>query len=237
MLQGNSDADCQWLHHRPFSPCFDVAQICTSCCAMMPLQVAATHISTDGQDVACLKNYGQQYLGRWNKLQDTYCNTTAGAHSDTYISHVQCYAHPEADLSTCLVRNLLLTSTTAFLGSSPHSSELPQPSTGSIRLACNRTADPTTFLRGRLQSNEGSRAWLVTAPSFEAADSQAQHACSGAAVAHPVMFVLRVDPQNAFHHLETVVSVFAALAVLQLDQSHLSHGLEVGRSTGHACVA
>ena len=135
------------------------------------------------------------------------------------------------------MRGLLLTSTTAFLGSSsPHASELPQPHPGSIQLACNRTADPATFLRGRLQSNEGSRAWLVTAPSFGGLQQAQQASCSGAeAVAHPVLFVLRVDPQNAFHNLETVVSVFAALAVLQLDQSHFSHGMEVGEGPCHGC--
>lgn len=147
---------------------------------------------------------------------------------------MQCYAHPEADLSTCLAQNLVLSSTKAFLGSTPHSSELPQPQPGSIQLSCNKAVDPAAFLRGRLQSNEGSRAWLVTAPSFIPPSSQTQAACSGPhAVLHPVLFVLRVDPQNAFHNLETVVSVFAALAVLQLEPQHLQHGMEVRGATQH----
>jgi hypothetical protein len=188
------------------------------------LKVAAKHARTNDADAACQKDYGQPYLDRWRKLQGSYCNSS----SSNTNSHVQCYAHPEADLSTCFARDLVLTSTPGFTGSTPHSSELPQPQPGSIHLSCNRTADPARFLRGRLQSNEGSRAWLVTAPAFGPASTQLQAACSGPqAVAHPVLFVLRVDPQNAFHNLETVVSVFSALAVLQLDPHHLTHGLEV----------
>jgi len=141
---------------------------------------------------------------------------------------VQCYAHPEADLSTCLVQNLLVTSTQGFIGSTPHSSELPQPASGSLQLACNVTAPAKSFLRGRLQSNEGSRAWMVTAPQFGTASSRLQHACSGPqVVSHPVLFVLQVDPQNAFHNLEAVVSVFSALAVLQLQPQYLRYGIEV----------
>lgn len=189
------------------------------------MQVSSKYTSTAGQDAACQKDYGQPYIDRWHKLQDTYCNTSVDAASS---SHVQCYAHPEADLSTCLARDLVITSTSLFIGSSPHSSELPQPQPGSIHLACNRTANPKSFLRGRLESNEGSRAWLVTAPTFGAGPSTLQAACSGPqAVAHPVLFLLRVDPQNAFHSLETVVAVFAALAVLKLEPQHLTHGMEV----------
>jgi hypothetical protein len=55
---------------------------------------------------------------------------------------VACHAHPEADISTCLARNLLLRSTTGFIGASPSRSELPQPAAGSVHLACNRTAPP-----------------------------------------------------------------------------------------------
>jgi hypothetical protein len=186
------------------------------------LQVASkAAASAAAQDAACLKDYGQQYLARWRKLQGTYCNSTAG-------SHVQCYAHPEADISTCFARDLFMTSTNSFIGNAPHSSELPQPQPGSIHLSCQRTQDPATFLRGRLQSNEGSRAWLVTAPAFSSPSSQEQASCGGPqAVAHPVLFLLRVDPQNAFHNLETVVSVFSALAVLQLEPRHMTHGVEV----------
>lgn len=194
------------------------------------LKVAAKHTRTDAADAACQKDYGQPYLDRWRKLQGTYCNSSSSSSTTADASsHVQCYAHPEADLSTCFARDLVLTSTTAFTGSTPHSSELPQPRPGSIHLACNRTTtDPSRFLRGRLQSNEGSRAWLVTAPAFGPASTKLQAVCSGPqAVAHPVLFLLRVDPQNAFHNLETVVSVFSALAVLQLDQHHLTHGQEV----------
>lgn len=193
------------------------------------LKLAAKHSTrSDDADAACQKDYGQPYLDRWRKLQGTYCNSRSSTTSAAASSHVQCYAHPEADLSTCFARDLVLTSTTAFIGSTPHSSELPQPRPGSIHLSCNRTIDPGRFLRGRLQSNEGSRAWLVTAPAFGPASTKLKAACSGPqAVAHPVLFVLRVDPQNAFHNLETVVSVFSALAVLQLDPHHLTHGLEV----------
>lgn len=191
------------------------------------LKVAAKQTRNGDEDAACHKDYGQPYLDRWRKLQGTYCNSSSST-TAAASSHVQCYAHPEADLSTCFARDLVLTSTTAFTGSTLHSSELPQPRPGSIHLSCNRTTDPSRFLRGRLQSNEGSRAWLVTAPAFGPASAKLQAACSGPqAVAHPVLFVLRVDPQNAFHHLETVVSVFSALAVLQLDPHHLTHGLEV----------
>lgn len=207
------------------------------------LKVAARHIPSSKaaqqpDDAACLRDYGQLYVERWRALQATYCNSTTTP-SSTASSHVQCYAHPTADLSTCLARNLLLTSAAAFLGGegTPHSSELPQPAPGSIQLACSRTTDAPSFLRGRLSNNEGMRAWLVTAPSFglpqhaSTAGTQVQQSCSGAhAVAHPVLFLLRVDPQNSFHNLEAVVSVFAGLAVLQLDAAHLRHGMEVGSS-------
>lgn len=196
------------------------------------LQVASKHTSTAGDEAACLKDYGRQYLERWRRLQGAYCNTTTAGPAQSYPvalhSHVQCYAHPEADISTCLAQNLVLTSADAFLGSKPHQSELPQPNSGSIQLSCSRAVDPAVFLRGRLQSNEGSRAWLITSPSFVPGNDQVQGLCSGPqAVSHPVLFVLRVDPQNAFHNLETVVSVFAALAVLQLEPQELRHGIEV----------
>jgi hypothetical protein len=194
-------------------------------CSVEQLQVATKAAASPAQDAACLKDYGQQYLDRWRRLQGSYCNSTADASTG---SHVQCYAHPEADISTCFARDLVLSSTNSFIGNSPHSSELPQPQPGSIHLSCNRTQDPATFLRGRLQSNEGSRAWLATAPAFGVPSSQQQDSCSGPqAVAHPVLLLLRVDPQNAFHNLETVVSVFSALAVLQLEPRHLTHGIEV----------
>jgi hypothetical protein len=192
-------------------------------------QAAARHIDAEhspAANAACLKHYGQQYLERWRSLQGAYCNSSSAVLQG---SHVQCWAHPEADLSTCYVQDLLLTSTSSFLGRHPHSSQLPQPAAGSIQLACNRTADPKSFLRGRLQSNEGSRAWLVTAPTFKApSNTDLKGPCAGMhVVAHPVLFLLRVDPQNAFHDLETVVSVFSALAVLHLDPSLLRYGMEV----------
>lgn len=196
--------------------------------------MASKNAASAAQDATCLKDYGQQYLDRWRKLQGTYCNSTAEPRTG---SNVHCYAQPEADISTCFARDLILTSTNSFIGNSPHNSELPQPQPGSIHLSCNRTADPATFLRGRLQSNEGSRAWLVTAPTFGVASSQQQASCSGPqAVSHPVLFVLRVDPQNAFHNLETVVSVFSALAVLQLEPRHLTHGIEVCLFTSLGCT-
>jgi hypothetical protein len=46
-------------------------------------------------------------------------------------------------------------------------------------------------------------------------------------VRHPVLLLMRVDPQNAFHNLETVLSVFTALAVLQLQPRQLARGLQV----------
>jgi hypothetical protein len=72
--------------------------------------------------------------------------------------------------------------------------------------------------------------WLVQAPQFDvpAAAADQQRACSaGRTVQHPVLFLIRVDPENAFHNLETVVSVFAALTTLQLQPQQYAGGLEV----------
>ncbi|KAF6258335.1 hypothetical protein COO60DRAFT_1133520 [Scenedesmus sp. NREL 46B-D3] len=70
--------------------------------------------------------------------------------------------------------------------------------------------------------------WLVQAPQFDVPAAEQQRACSqGRVVQHPVLFLMRVDPENAFHNLEAVVSVFAALATLQLKPQHYLGGLEV----------
>jgi hypothetical protein len=124
--------------------------------------------------------------------------------------------------------NLVLQSSTAFLGKRDGIAGMPNPAAGSIRLSCKRTAEAKDFLRGRLQSNEGSRMWLVQAPQFDVPAEEQQRACSaGNIVQHPVLFLMRVDPENAFHNLETVVSVFAALATLQLPSQEYDSGLEV----------
>lgn len=147
----------------------------------------------------------------------TYCNSSA---ADTGSgSTITCHAHPEADISTCLLQNMVLQSSSAFLGSKDGIPGLPNPAAGSIRVSCNRTGDPKAFLRGRLHSNEGSRVWLVQAPAFGVHAAEQQRFCSpDTVVTHPVLFLMRVDPENAFHNLEMVVSVFAALAALQLPQ-------------------
>jgi hypothetical protein len=70
--------------------------------------------------------------------------------------------------------------------------------------------------------------WLVQAPQFNVPAAEQQRVCSeGRIVQHPVLFLMRVDPENAFHNLETVVSVFAALATLQLQPFTYNGGLEV----------
>lgn len=207
-----------------------------ACALSVVLQFARKHSGSNSaaaDDAACIKDYSQPYLDRWRALQGTYCNASTSDAVSSSSSHVQCYAHPEADLSTCMVQNLFLSSTIAFLGDTPHTSELPQPAPGSIRLACNRSSTPSQFLRGRLQTNEGSRAWLVTAPSFGSPSTQLQRSCSSQqAVPHPVLFLLRVDPENSFHNLETVISVFSTLAVLKLEPGLLRYGLEVGGCVG-----
>jgi hypothetical protein len=199
------------------------------------MQLAARHLanSDDASTPACSADYGEQYLRRWNKLQDTYCNSSAAsaaAAAPSTSSSVTCHAHPEADLATCVARNLVLQSSTAFLGKKDGIAGLPNPAAGSIQLSCKQTAEPKAFLRGRVQSNEGSRMWLVQAPQFDVPAADQQRACSaGRTVQHPVLFLMRVDPENAFHNLETVVSVFAALATLQLQSQQYAGGLEVRR--------
>uniref|UniRef100_A0A383V844 Uncharacterized protein n=1 Tax=Tetradesmus obliquus TaxID=3088 RepID=A0A383V844_TETOB len=198
------------------------------------LKLATRHLVTSetASTPSCSADYGEQYLRRWNKLQDSYCNTSlssSAAETQTSISSsVACHAHPEADLATCAARNLVLQSSTAFLGSKDGIAGLPNPAAGSIRLSCKRTADPKAFLRGRLQSNEGSRMMLVQAPQFDVRAAEQARACSAArTIQHPVLFLMRVDPENAFHNLETVVSMFAALATLQLQPQQYNGGLEV----------
>lgn len=210
------------------------------------MQAAAKHLakSTTGNDVACSASYGLQYIQRWRALQGNYCNSSSvptvpsPSTSPTVSSTVDCYAHPEADISACSTRNLVLSSSLDFLGEKDSGiTGLPNPKAGSIQLACERTADPKSFLRGRLQSNEGSRMWMVQAPHFvldPAASSiyhRMQQACtSDRRVQHPVLVITRVDPENAFHNLEGVISVFAALAVLQqeIPKQVFQQGLEVG---------
>ncbi|WIA10303.1 hypothetical protein OEZ85_010496 [Tetradesmus obliquus] len=69
---------------------------------------------------------------------------------------------------------------------------------------------------------------LVQAPQFNVPAAEQARACSeGHTIQHPVLFLMRVDPENAFHNLETVVSVFAALATLQLQPQQYNGGLEV----------
>lgn len=205
---------------------------------MAAVQLAARHLATSetASTPSCSADYGEQYLRRWNKLQDSYCNTSSSSSAaetqTSTSSSVTCHAHPEADLATCAARNLVLQSSTAFLGSKDGIAGLPNPAAGSIRLSCKRSADPKAFLRGRLQSNEGSRMMLVQAPQFNVPAAEQARACSeGHTIQHPVLFLMRVDPENAFHNLETVVSVFAALATLQLQPQQYNGGLEVGRST------
>jgi hypothetical protein len=196
------------------------------------MQLAARHLATSetASTPSCSADYGEQYLRRWNKLQDSYCNSssTSEALSAGSSSSVTCHAHPEADLTTCVARNLVLQSSAAFLGRKDGIAGLPNPAAGSIRLSCKQTADAKAFLRGRLQSNEGSRMWLVQAPQFNVPAAEQQQACStGRIIQHPVLFLMRVDPENAFHNLETLVAVFAALATLQLQPHVYSGGLEV----------
>lgn len=211
------------------------------------IQAALKHLArSDTAGTAdCSAHYGMNYIHRWRALAGVYCNNSKPAvqHPGSVPaapSTVDCYAHPEADISVCSVRNVLLASSLDFLGAENSGiHELPNPKPGSILLACQYTRDAVTFLRGRLQTNEGSRMWLVQAPKFVSSSTAAdavtyermQQSCSPSRrIQHPVLILTRVDPENAFHNLEGLVSVFAALAVVQqqIPMQAFRQGLEVG---------
>lgn len=219
------------------------SQVLTICGDM---QAVTKHLpkSTPASSTTCSAGYGLHYIDRWRALQGTYCNSSNTAappspgSTATVSSTVHCYAHPEADISVCSTRNLVVTSSLDFLGAKDSGIPgLPNPKSGSVQLACEQVGDPRIFLRGRLHSNEGSRMWLVQAPNFISGPAtgnvyeRMQQACSPSSrVQHPVLVITRVDPENAFHNLEGVISVFAALAVLQRDipKQAFQQGLEVG---------
>ena len=70
--------------------------------------------------------------------------------------------------------NVLLPSTAALLGVRDSGIPgMPNPARGSVRLSCTPTQAPSTFLRGRLSSSEGSRVWLVQAATFDALTANA----------------------------------------------------------------
>lgn len=210
------------------------------------LQAAEKYTAKTDNSNQCPADYGSGYIERWRALQGYYCNGSRSAPASSIpgsppdvSSTVTCHAHPEADISVCAARNLLLSSSLDFLGTKDSGIHgLPNPKQGSILLACQPTHTPQRFLRGRLQSNEGSRMWFVQAPGYVSDTATAgstygrmTQACSPSRrVQHPVLMITRVDPENAFHNLEGVVSVFAALAVLQqqVPKQLFHQGLEVG---------
>jgi len=189
------------------------------------LQVAHEMLgSTETASTAtCSADYGDQYVQRWAKLKDTYCGS-----ANESFSSVTCSAHPEADLSACIAHNVVLSSKD-LMGRKSGSHSLPNPLPGSLKLSCKQTQDPEQFLRGRLNSNEGSRIWLRDAALFDVPESEQRSACSDGAllVQHPVLVIMRVDPDNAFHNLEAISTMLAALQVLQLPSEVLKSGLEV----------
>eukprot|EP00878_Enallax_costatus_P040353 GHUV01046526.1.p1 GENE.GHUV01046526.1~~GHUV01046526.1.p1 ORF type:complete len:260 (-),score=51.97 GHUV01046526.1:42-821(-) len=211
------------------------------------MQAAWKHIarSDTASTPACSADYGIKYIQRWRALADVYCNSSEPDVQQpgsplAVRSTVECYAHPEADINVCSARNVVTTSSLDFLGAENSGIRgLQNPKPGSIQLVCQRTSDPRAFLRGRLDSNEASRMWLVQAPEFISSSVTAdtatyermQQSCSPSRrIQHPVLMITRVDPENAFHNLEGVVSVFAALAVVQqqVPKQIFQRGLEVG---------
>eukprot|EP00775_Hariotina_reticulata_P010945 gene10945-11099_t len=179
--------------------------------------------SDSASNEACSADYGEQYIKRWARLKGTYCGGTNQSYSS-----VTCHAHPEADLSVCKAHNLVLSSKD-FMGRKSDSHSLPQPFAGSVKLSCKQLQHPGQFLRGRLNSNEGSRIWLRDAARFDVPELEQRSACSDEAlvVQHPVLVIMRVDAENAFHNLEAISTMLAALQVLQLPSEALKAGLEV----------
>ncbi|KAF6258336.1 hypothetical protein COO60DRAFT_1133511 [Scenedesmus sp. NREL 46B-D3] len=52
------------------------------------LKLAARHltVSETAGSPSCSADYGEQYLGRWNKLQDQFCNASASSSSSSSSS-------------------------------------------------------------------------------------------------------------------------------------------------------
>ena len=170
----------------------------------------------------CGARAGVGYVERWRRLGGTLCAPPGGsaASSDSsggsvssssggsaggllapeQGSLVRCNAHPAADLTVCAASNLLLDAA-AFAGAEKAADALPAAAPGSARVACNRTAPVEGFLRGRLR-NEGPRR-LVVAAAGRASQADVAAACADGArgaVRHAVVFVTRLDGQNAFHN-------------------------------------
>lgn len=177
----------------------------------------------------CSSRYGAGYLARWRKLSGDFCGDSSSSSSRIVVadaaaeqapsSWVRCYAHPAKELTGCVAANMIIDSA-ALMGTSRQEDALPQARPGAVRLGCQAVPDDAAqpFLRGRLR-REGMRRWLVQARAAAPAPPAAMQAsCGGAStllVRHPVLLLLRLDEYNAFHHLEFVVSLFAALAVMQ----------------------
>ena len=175
----------------------------------------------------CSSDYGDGYIARWQRLYGYFCSggihNLAGKGAAVAVgTQIECYAHPSVDLSTCLAQNLVFNST-ALLGP-PSSSSLPNPFPGSIKVSCKANLNKK-FLRGRLQ-NEGMRKVLIDALG-QTNFAEIDQACSATgAVQHAVLLTLQRDTSNPFHHLEYVVSFFAALATLDVPAALLEEGLE-----------
>lgn len=181
----------------------------------------------DSPELSCTSRYGAQYIERWRHFSSQFCQSDGSA-PGTPGSTMYCSAHPASDLSACSGHNIILNSI-AFMGpKTPR--ELPSPMNGSVLMHCQNVQQSQSYLRGRTQK-DGLRQWLQDAPQMIAAE-QLKNLCSPNAtsvIQHTVLFLMREDTTNAFHNLEHVISVFAALAVLELGPASFRQCLQVNR--------
>jgi hypothetical protein len=170
--------------------------------AIAKRQMAALGVPDPTEE--CDSRYGSTYLARWAATGREICapppptpppttgdaegagdaNADANPFSSATTSSVYCAAHPGAELTACVARNLVLSDSDAFMGTprvAPGTvpPELPLGAPGSVRLACglsptaatggngNNTTTTATdkveaLLRRRLDQ-DGPKQWIRAA--------------------------------------------------------------------------
>lgn len=105
-------------------------------------QMAALGIPEPTEE--CDSRYGQTYLARWRGTGREVCTAAGGGNEGPTpppTSRAFCASHPGAELTACVLRNLVLSDSGAFMGTDlvpPGTvpSVLPAGTPGSVQLAC-----------------------------------------------------------------------------------------------------